>query len=74
MKLKGEIVKKIRRDKRLRAKMILKMDTTPSTLYRWLKTDNIMLTTAIALDIISNYLNVDSAQLIEKEPSDTITI
>lgn len=72
MKLKPDILLKIRKNKHLRAVMVLELNITHSTLYRWLQFNSIMLTTADCLDIISKHLNVPSCDLYEREVPEPI--
>ena len=74
MRLKQEVIKSIRRDKILRAKIVLGMGTTSSTMYRWLQIGDVKLTTATCLDIISRHLGVRNDELLEKEQCDTATV
>lgn len=67
MKLKASIIFAIRSDKKLRAKMILGLNITQSTLYRWLQIESIMLTTADCLQIIADHLGLNPCDLYEKD-------
>jgi len=65
MKLKVEIISKIRAEKRLRAEIVLGLNTTESTLYRWLRTNDRLLTTADCLEIIGKYFGLNPCDLYE---------
>ena len=68
MKLKTSIIFAIRSDKRLRGQMIVGLNITESTLYRWLKHDDRLLTTADCLNVISKYLGIPACDLCEEKP------
>lgn len=64
--LKNSVILRIRKDKRLRAKLVLELDTTSTTLYRWLKNNDFRLTTSLFLNIVSQHTGLPVLDLTEE--------
>jgi len=67
MKIKEEIIAKIRGNNELNAKLQLAMGVTGSTVSRWLKSNHRQLTTFDAMRTMADYFEVDQEYLLETE-------
>jgi hypothetical protein len=65
MKIKDEIIAKIRGNNELNAKLQLAMGVTGSTVNRWLKSNHRQLTTFDAMRTMAEYFGVSQGELLE---------
>jgi len=63
--LRAEIVEIIRNTKRLRATLQFIMDISSNTLYTWLRTQDVKMTSKLFLDAVSEYLKIPADDLTE---------
>jgi hypothetical protein len=66
MHITNEILKKIRKNRRLKRALIDYFDISERTLYRWFDEKNSRLTEIACLNIISIYLQMDIPELIDE--------
>lgn len=64
MRLSEETIKSIREHKMLKLKLAAEMDKSIATIYRWLDSNDPMLTTKTALTIIAKELNQPERKLL----------
>ena len=64
IRLKADVIQMIRTNQQLKNKLLLGLDMSHTTLYRHLDTNSDKLTTATALKIISEDLNISKEDLL----------
>ena len=69
MKLSKKALMAIRENKRCRNRLQLELERNQATIYRWLDNNDVMLTTATALQIIREETGLDDSQILEAIPA-----
>ncbi len=65
MKIKEEVLNKMRGDNELHAKIMIVSGASSASVYRWIQKNNVMLTTAGIVRVISDHLGLTSEELFE---------
>ena len=65
MQLKEEVLNMMRGDTDLHAKIMLVSGASSATVYRWIQKNNVMLTTAGIIRVISDHLHLPQSELFE---------
>lgn len=68
MKLTQKAIDALKKDKRARARLQLDLDKSEYTINRYLDSNDIMLTTATALQIIREETGLTDAEILEDSP------
>lgn len=66
MRIKGKVLEQIKNDKGLIASLCAELDKSPFTIYRWLRDNHELLTTASALKVITKGLKMSQNQILEE--------
>ncbi len=62
-----EVLKKVNASKKIRNRLAFQLDKESSTIKRWISTNDIKLTGALALNIISEELQIPQIEILEGE-------
>ena len=73
MILKNTVIKQIRSHKRLKVALLDYFNIAPSTLYRWLDSNDPSFTEYKSLQLIASYLGIDEVEEL-LEPADKPTV
>ncbi|PPK99040.1 hypothetical protein SAMN05444682_115107 [Parapedobacter indicus] len=66
IKLRNDVVERLKRDQHLRTKLALELRRSYATIQRYVNDNSELLTTATALRIISEELGIDRSDLLEE--------